>query len=165
MTTDDLDARQFDFLVGEWRATCRSADADGCWTEGVGSLTATKILDGCVSLELFEGPYLGRVIKGIGLRAYNRTTSEWEHTWTDSSAPGGFLVWRGRFKGESINLYGRWEQFDGQHVMSRLTWFDIKEQSARWVSHRSFDNGETWVKHWEIHLSKGHTAETDPHEN
>jgi hypothetical protein len=85
----NVEARQFDFLEGEWNAICRFPLLDGSWGEGPGSLTASKVLDGCVSLEFFEGPYQRTMIKGLGLRAFNPQTSEWEHTWTDTSAPNG----------------------------------------------------------------------------
>src|SRR5260370_8822027 len=71
----NADARQFDFLEGEWDAICRFPLRDGCWGEGRGWLTASKVLDGCVSLEFFEGPYQGTIIKGLGLRAFNPQTS------------------------------------------------------------------------------------------
>src|ERR1700676_4858662 len=89
--TTNADARQFDFLEGEWTAICRFPLPGGSCGEGPGSLTASKVLDGCVSLEFFEGPYQGTTIKGLGLRAFNPKISQWEHTWTDTSAPGGFL--------------------------------------------------------------------------
>jgi len=57
-------------------------------------------------------------------------SSQWEHTWTDTSAPGGFLVWRGRFEGGAIDLHGQWEDETGRRVLSRLTWSRISEHSA-----------------------------------
>ena len=102
--TIKAEATRFDFLEGEWNAICRFPLPDEAWGEGTGSLVARKVLDGCVSLEFFEGPYQGTIIKGLSLRAFNPRTSQWEHTWTDTSAPGGFLVWRGRFEGDAIDL-------------------------------------------------------------
>jgi hypothetical protein len=154
----NVTAQQFDFLDGEWNATCRFPLLDGSWGEGPGSLTASKVLDGCVSLEFFEGPYQGTMIKGLGLRAFNRRTSEWEHTWTDTSAPGGFLVWRGRFEGKAIELHGQWDDENGHHVLSRLTWSRISERSAHWESHRSIDGGKTWNKHWVIDFTRRVTS-------
>ncbi len=148
------DGKQFDFLEGEWNAICRFPRPDGSWGEGPGSLTARKVLDGCVSVEFFEGPYQGTVIKGLGLRAFNSQTSYWEHTWTDTSAPGGFLVWRGRFEGGAIDLHGQWEDEAGRQVLSRLTWSHITDRTAHWESHRSTDGGKTWSKHWEIDFTR-----------
>jgi hypothetical protein len=106
-------------------------------------------------MEFFEGPYQqGKFIKGLGLRAYNPQTSQWEHTWTDTSSPGGFLVWRGRFEGDSIDLHGEWEDETGRRVLSRLTWSQISKRSAHWESHRSTDAGKTWVKHWVIDFTR-----------
>jgi len=152
--TTSADAKQFDFLEGEWNAVCRFPQPDGSWGEGPGTLKATKVLDGCVSMEFFEGPYQGTIIKGLGLRAFNPQTSEWEHTWTDTSAPGAFPVWRGRFEDGAIDLYGQWEDATGRHIRSRLTWSRITDRTAHWESHRSMDQGKTWSKHWVIDFTR-----------
>lgn len=153
-TERSKEMRRFDFLAGEWDALCGSESTDGLWREGPGTLTATKALDGCVSIEHFEGPYCGSLIKGLGLRAFNLQSNQWEHTWTDSLEPGYFIVWRGRFEDDAIHLYGDWTDRNGQHVLSRLTWSQITQVSAHWVSHRSIDEGQTWKKHWEIQFRK-----------
>jgi uncharacterized protein DUF1579 len=148
------EAARFDFLEGHWTAVCRYPRADGTWGEGPGTLQATKVLDGLVSLEFFEGPYQEGVIKGLGLRAFNPQNQMWEHTWTDTSSPGGFLVWRGRFETDHIDLFGRWQGADGKEVLSRLTWSQITPRSAHWESHRSLDGGKTWVKHWVVDFTR-----------
>src|ERR1700733_8030262 len=122
---NNKEAERFDFLEGEWTAVCRFPLPDGTWGEGPGSMTASKLLDGCVSLELFEGPYQGTNIKGLGLRAFNPKPCQWEHTWTDTSAPGGFLIWRGRFVDDAIGLCCEWLDEAGRQVLSRLTWSRI----------------------------------------
>lgn len=152
------EARRFDFLEGEWNAICRFPLPDGSWGEGAGWLRASKVLDGCVSLEFFEGPYRGTMIKGLGLRAFNRQTSQWEHTWTDTSSPGGFLVWRGRFEGDDIDLYSECQDETGHRTLSRLTWSRIEDRSAHWESHRSLDGGKTWIRHWVIDFTQKKTA-------
>ena len=52
--TNSAEAKQFDFLEGKWNALCRFPLPDGTWGEGPGSMTASKVLNGCVSLEFFE---------------------------------------------------------------------------------------------------------------
>ena len=148
------EARQFDFLEGQWDAICRFRRLDGSWGEGPGTLTATKILDGCATMEFFEGVYEGRVIKAVGLRAFNPKTRQWDHTWTDSLEPGGFVVWRGRFEAGQIDLFGEWDDDAGQRIRSRLTWSQITDRSAHWESHRSLDRGQTWTKHWEVDFAR-----------
>ncbi len=151
---NDIETRRFDFLEGKCNALCRVPLPDGSWGEGPGSMTVSRVLDGCVFLEFFEGPYQGTVIKGLGLRTFNPETSQWEHTWTDTSAPGGFPVWRGRFAGDFVDLHGEWKDDAGHRVLSRLTWSRITERSAHWESHRSMDGGRTWSKHWEIDFTR-----------
>jgi hypothetical protein len=144
--------RQFDFLEGQWDAVCRVPTKDG-WEEAPGRLTATRDLDGKLSVEHFEGIYHGGALKGFGLRAYNRETGEWEHTWTDTLQPGHFHVWKGAFSNGKIDLLGEWDE-DGKHVRSRLTWSDIKSDSAHWESSRSVDEGKTWQIHWVIDIRR-----------
>jgi uncharacterized protein DUF1579 len=151
------EAREFDFLEGEWNALCRFPRSDGSWGEGPGMLQATRVLDGYVLLEFFEGPYLGEHIKGLGLRAFNPVSRCWEHTWTDTASPGGFQVWRGRFEGAKIDLYGEWDDVRGRRVRSRLTWSEITGSRAHWESHRSLDGGVTWSPHWVIDFTR-HSA-------
>jgi hypothetical protein len=152
------EGHEFDFLEGEWDAVCRFPRPDGSWGEGLGTLKAAKILDGLASIEFFEGPYQGYMIKGVGLRAFNPKSRYWEHTWTDTSSPGGFVVWRGRFDGGKIDLFAEWDDDSGQRILSRLTWSEITGSSAHWESHRSLDGGNTWVKHWVIDFARRHTG-------
>jgi hypothetical protein len=145
--------RQFDFLEGEWDAVCRVPREDG-WDEAPGSLRATRMLDRTVSVELFEGIYHGGPLKGLGLRAFNRETGEWEHTWTDTLQPAHFHVWKGRFADGRIRLYAEWTGDDGSPVLSRLTWSDITSDAAHWESARSTDGGRTWQTHWVIDIRR-----------
>ena len=141
--------RAFDFLEGQWDAVCRVPSEDG-WLQAPGTLTATRVLGGLVSLEFFEGIYHGGTLKGIGLRSFNRETRRWEHTWTDTLAPGHFHVWTGAFRGGKIDLFADWTEASGLPVRSRLTWSEITADSAHWESWRSFDSGKTWTLHWVI---------------
>ena len=59
-------------------------------------------------------------MKGLGLRAFNRETREWEHTWTDSLEPGHFHVWKGAFGDGKIDLFSEWIEAGGNPVRSRL---------------------------------------------
>jgi len=145
--------RQFDFLAGEWNAVCRVPSPEG-WAEAPGSLTASWTLDGQVLLERFEGIYHGGAVKGLGLRAFNRETRTWDHTWTDNLEPGHFHLWRGVFRDGKIDLFGEWTDADGNPVRSRLTWSDITRDSAHWESARSSDGGTTWRLHWVIDLQR-----------
>jgi len=145
--------RQFDFLVGRWDAACRVPSSEG-WVEGAGTLDVTRTLDGLVSLERFEGIYHGGALKGLGLRAFNRETREWEHTWTDTLRPADFHVWKGRFQNGRIDFFGEWTDEAGAPVRSRLTWSDITADSAHWESSRSSDGGRTWEIHWVMDLRR-----------
>lgn len=141
--------RQFDFLEGRWDALCRVPTADG-WQQAQGTLTASRALDDLVFVEHFEGIYHGGALKGLGLRAYNRETGQWEHTWTDTLEPAHFHVWKGAFRDGKIDFFSEWADSDGKPLRSRLTWSDITDDSAHWESARSSDGGKTWQLHWVI---------------
>jgi hypothetical protein len=145
--------REFDFLEGQWDAVCRVPVGDE-WVEAPGRLTASRTLDGLVFLEFFEGIYHGGALKGLGLRAFNRDTLEWEHTWTDTLAPGHFHVWKGVFRNGKIDFFADWKDENGTPVRSRLTWSEISSDSAHWESSRSTDDGKTWQLHWVIDLRR-----------
>jgi hypothetical protein len=141
--------RAFDFLEGQWDAVCRVPSEKGS-VEAPGSLTASRTLDGLVSLEHFEGIHHGGALKGLGLQAFNRETREWEHTWTDSLEPGHFHVWKGAFREGKLDLFSEWNDEGGKQVRSRLTWSDIRSDSAHWESARSSDRAKMWQLHWVI---------------
>jgi hypothetical protein len=63
-------------------------------------------------------------------------------------------VWRGRFEGGKIDLFGEWNDDTGQRVLSRLTWSEITDRTAHWESHRALDGGVTWTKHWVIDFAR-----------
>ncbi len=53
----NAEAKQFDFLEGEWDAMCRFPLPDGSWGEGPGWLTAHRVLDGwALSRSDHQGP-------------------------------------------------------------------------------------------------------------
>jgi hypothetical protein len=142
-------ARAFDFLEGDWDALCRVPAADG-WREAPGTLAVSRVLDGSLFLERFEGIYHGGVIQGLGLRAFDRESGEWVHTWSDTLEPARFHVWRGAFRDGEIAFHAEWTEPDGRTVRSRLTWSRITADSAHWESARSTDGGRTWKPHWII---------------
>jgi hypothetical protein len=150
---DSDPARRFDFLEGEWTARCRVPRSDGSWDEDSGRLSARRILGGAASLEFFEGRYHGGRIEGVGLRAFNRATSLWEHTWTDSGSPGNFHVWKGAFTADRIDLHADWIDENGARVRSRLTWSDIQGDRLHWESARAVDAGP-WRLHWVIDFER-----------
>jgi hypothetical protein len=96
--------RESDFLEGQWDGVCRVPTESG-WVTAPATLTASQQLDRTVSVEYFEGTYHGGAVKGLGLRAFNRETREWEHTWADNPEPGHFRIWKGAFvDGRSTSL-------------------------------------------------------------
>jgi hypothetical protein len=68
-------------------------------------------------------------------------------------------VWRGRFEGGRIELFAECDDDSGRRVLSRLTWSEITGRTAHWESHRSLDNGATWMRHWVIDFTRRSAGE------
>lgn len=75
----------------------------------------TQRRDPCVARERDRQGRCRGALKGLGLRVFNRETREWEHTGTDTLAPGHLHVWKGAFTGGKIDLFAR-RRPDGARV-------------------------------------------------
>jgi len=100
LETTNAETMQFAFSRRRVARDMPLSSADGSWGEGPGSMTASKSLGWPLLFgEMFSrDPDRGTIIKGFGLRAFNPRTSEWEHTWTETSAPGAFWSGAGDLK-------------------------------------------------------------------
>ena len=108
--------RQFDFLQADWDALCRVPSKDG-WEEAAGRLTASRTLDGLVSIEHFEGIYHGGALKGLGLRAFNREPQERNTRGRTPSRPETSTCGRAQFRDGKIDLIGEWIEAPGRPVL------------------------------------------------
>ena len=133
---------QFDFWLGEWDLT---------WgDEGRGTNSITKILDGCVVREQFDGrPSIE--FQGISLSTYDIRTAKWRQTWVDNS--GGYLDFTGEFTDGKMVL-SRQALVDGKPVKQRMVWYNIHSNELDWDWQRSDDDGETWQTLWQIHYRR-----------
>src|SRR4051794_21470059 len=79
-----LEARQFDFWLGDWDLT---------WGEDQrGRNVITAILDGRVIQEQFDG-LAATPLRGMSVSVYDERQGRWQQTWVDNS--GGYLDFTG----------------------------------------------------------------------
>ena len=103
---------QFDFWIGEWEVEANGAQA--------GTNRITKILDGCVIMEEWEG---GSNFKGKSFNRYDPVTQKWEQYWVDNKGgvlriSGGYADGKMVMSGESVGPNGS--------VVDRITWHNKK---------------------------------------
>lgn len=136
------EASQFDFWVGEWDVT---------WGEdGRGTNTITKILNGCVIQEKFDGrPSLD--FQGMSLSTYNPHRGKWQQTWVDSQ--GSYMDFIGEFKDGRMILVNEIEH-QGKAIKRRMVFYNIDENELDWSWEKSEDDGKTWEPRWQIHYQR-----------
>lgn len=129
---------QFDFWLGDWELS---------WGEkGRGTNRVTKVLDGCVVREAFDGrPAMA--MRGVSLSSFNARTGRWQQTWVDNQ--GGYLDFVGGMEGDKMIL-ARTAQTEEGEVLQRMVWQHITADALQWNWERSRDGGETWEVLWQI---------------
>ncbi|MBD3334772.1 MAG: DUF1579 domain-containing protein [Candidatus Eisenbacteria bacterium] len=133
------EARQFDFWLGEW---------DLSWGEdGVGTNTVSKVLDGCVIQEDFDGgPF-----KGMSWSVYDPEHGMWRQTWVDNT--GNTMSFTGGWVADRMIL-GRVIEEEGREVHQRMVFYNIAADSLEWDWEKSTDGGKTWELAWRIHYKR-----------
>jgi hypothetical protein len=143
-------ARDFDFLVGDWRVHHRRLKPGSQeWIEFDGRCRNRPLLDGSANLEEHELDVPGSPYRAVGLRAYDAKSGDWSIWWLDGRYPARALdpAVKGRFEHGVGNFYSDYTQ-DGKTVRGRLRWSDITPTSARWEQASSVDGGKTWAPNW-----------------
>jgi hypothetical protein len=138
---DGPESHQLDFWLGEWQL---SYVEDG--KPATSHNRITRILDGCVVLEEFEGPP-GTALVGRSLSTFDRVTRRWKQTWVDNT--GTYLDFTGGLQ-DGRMVFAREAQRDGKRFAQRMVFEDVKRDSLRWLWQRSDDGGSTWKTLWEI---------------
>jgi len=140
-------------LVGEWAITTETLQQDGTWADSPGAqwnfyfiLEGHAIQDDWISHAPPTGdpPIYGR---GTNIRIYDTEEDRWEMAWIASRT-------------RSLSTYTAQNGPDGSIVMrdlfgvaqpSRITFYDIREDSFEWKLEFTQDEGETWFEVFRIH--------------
>ncbi|WP_340103531.1 hypothetical protein [Rhodohalobacter sp. 8-1] len=137
--------KYFDFWIGEWNLTWE--DPDGSTGTGVNKIE--RILNDAVIKENFEGltgVYAGFIGKSYSV--YQPASGEWKQTWVDNN--GGYLDFTGKFV-DNRRLFTRTGiDLNGNPIMQRMIFYDIREDSFTWDWEVSRDAGNTWTLNWRI---------------
>ena len=140
----------FDFWVGDWTAVWKNANG----TDGRGRNVVTKILDGKVVEEQFEaeGTPQAPGLKGRSLSVLHKGSGAWKQSWADNQ--GGFYTLTARVDGEKKMFVTDPVTRNGQEVVQRMVFSDIKKDSFTWEWESTTDGGKTWKPLWRIEYTR-----------
>ena len=142
-------ANYFDFWIGEWDLTWK--DSDG--SIGTGKNTITRILNDKVILESFEGlTGQNKGFVGKSWSVFNPQSQQWKQTWVDNQ--GAYLDFKAEFEGDNRMFVRNSTGPNGNEVLQRMVFKDIKAGSFTWDWESSLDGGETWTLQWRINYKR-----------
>ena len=139
----------FDFWIGEWDLTW--TDADG--TRAQGRNIISRRFNNFViheNFEAFSGQLEGFI--GMSVSVYNKNQDKWFQTWVDNQ--GSYLDFLGEFENGKRMFTRKVTSLQGENVVQRMVFYDIREDSFIWDWENSKDDGETWILSWRINYSR-----------
>lgn len=144
-TFTSKDSTLFDFWVGKWSLTWQNADG----TLGKGENFIEKTLDGKVIQENFRDV---KGFKGTSISVFNPQKLTWHQAWADNA--GGFINLMGEVEGEKRIFKTSPRTVNGNTVIARMVFYDIKSDSFIWDWEQSKDGGQSWSLNWRINYQR-----------
>ncbi|HET7403988.1 MAG TPA: hypothetical protein VFJ62_19475 [Usitatibacter sp.] len=143
---DTPESHRLDFWLGEWKLTYTQNGK-----EGTSHNRITKTLDGCAVFEEFTGAP-GVALQGRSMSMFDRISMRWKQVWVDNG--GAWLDFVGEPAADGGMVFAREVARNGQRIMQRMVFSDVKPASLRWQWQRSLDGGATWATLWDIHYER-----------
>jgi hypothetical protein len=130
---------QFDFWVGDWDAFDVANP-----NKPVARARVTRILEGCVLLEVYEGAD-GHV--GQSFTIYDKSRNVWHQTWVTNR--GSLLIIEGSLQAGKMVLGGADRTEDGKRRRVQGVWKSI-DGGVSESAMSSADGGKTWAPWFDI---------------
>jgi hypothetical protein len=141
--------RQLHFWVGEWELQGRqrvSADKEE-WRE----MRATNSIRAILKGKVIEERFAMTGFEGRSVSVYDSRAKQWKQTWVDDQ--GGYLDFTGGWS-EGRMVLSRKAVVNGQTVMQRMVFHDIKPDSLIWDWESSRDEGKSWRLMWQLNYRR-----------
>jgi len=149
-TSAPAEAKQFDFLLGEWQLEVRpKVSGLVAMIHGspklVGTWKAWRVLDGLgVEDEMRIVDASGNPVSlNRGMRIYSRSDARWKISGIDAYH-GRSSEASGSWQGNEMRIEGHFIEGDGKTVLTRTRYYDIGADAFHMQQDRSMDNGQTW---------------------
>jgi hypothetical protein len=147
-------ARQFDFLLGEWDLQNELAFPDGRQARWQAYGTAVRMLNGHCIMEYSSfdtDPNLPDAATTI-VRLWNRQMRRWECMYMNNRS-NGILHFGGVQESDRIVLH-KFDSDASDVPISQWVFHSWKPDSYGWYGNASRDRGRTWNKTWTIEATK-----------
>lgn len=141
------EAKQFDFWVGNWKASGESFGPGGKAKHTDAENSITHTMAGHVIQEKFKMPGLN----GMSVSVYDPSAKLWRQTWVDDN--GGYIALTGTFADGKMTLRTIPRQ-DRPNAASRMVFSNINSDSFDWDWQSSQDAGVTWKTAWHLHYTR-----------
>ena len=134
----------FNFWEGTWEGTWAEGDKEGKATNFIEWTTGNKVLQ--ENFEIYQGQNKG--FFGTSISVFNTQTKVWRQAWADNQ--GGYYDFIGDFDGNKRIFKTQPREINGNVVIQRMVFYDLKSDSFMWDWERSQDGGKTWTLNWRI---------------
>lgn len=131
-----VEARQFDFWIGDWVVTPWGAPAT---VPAIGHNTITAQLEHCLLLEEWTA---ANGSQGKSFNFWDTSRKAWRQVWT--AGDGQSLDYQGQFSESAMRFTGWTLNTSGARVLQKLTFFRISADTVRQLFEASEDGGATW---------------------
>lgn len=132
-----LEARQFDFWLGDWDIFIGS-------TRTIGDIKSFGVGGGIAILENYAAGF------GTSVSVYSVKEQKWYQTWYDQDQL--LIEASGRFENDRMVLVGQDLRTNtGAKLTGRLSWFNITANDYRFTYELSSDGGQTWQSNFASH--------------
>lgn len=153
---DDLpdEARQFDFLIGEWTASHEMTFPNGQTAQWQANATGVYALGGRAVMEFNwfnTDPNLPDAATTI-VRIYNRAMRRWESLYVTNRF-NTMLFFGGVMDGDRIVLHP-FEVNTAAPTISRWVFYNMSENAYDWSASVSRDRGASYTTTWKIQLTR-----------
>lgn len=134
----------FDFWLGQWTLSWGS--------DSTGTNVVTRELGDKVIVERFDGSP-SSPLKGMSVSTYDPRSDQWKQTWVDNN--GSYLDFTGGLNPDgSMELWRGATDKNGQPILQRMLFYNIRRDSLDWNWERSDDGGRSWTTLWKIHYER-----------
>ncbi|MBI4852721.1 MAG: tetratricopeptide repeat protein [Acidobacteria bacterium] len=133
-----LEARLFDFWVGEWDVKTQDGSL-------AGTNTIQRVVGDCALIENWTNSSGGT---GKSFNFYNNQTKKWHQTWVDDK--GNVINFSGEFKDNSMKFQAENTTSDGKKILRKLTFYPISSDQVRQLGEISSDNGNSWAIEYDL---------------
>gem|GEM_PF-1724980 len=137
------EARQFNFMVGEFTCLDESKNAEGEWVTSQTQWNSYYTLNGMA----VKDDYRGAKFAGESIRAYDADQGKWFVTFF--RMPSYFsAIWSGVKEGDDMVMRQKFTDREGRDGESKLIFYNIKADSFSWRSETH--SGENINTNWKI---------------